>query len=458
MIPGRRYLALRPVLRVVLWGLVAGSLLLPATLAGQQPTVTMTFVEADLLDVLASFAEVTGRSIVAGEGVFGTVTASIQEQPWEVALETILSAHGLAIWEAPGGILQVDLLENVQARAAQEPLVTRTFRINYTPVHELQESLQSLTSERGSVGINPTTNTLIVTDVPAVIEQVEPLIAALDVRTPQVSIEAKIVFVNRTGAQELGVIYDLKDSRGNALNRIHPSPADRSDPAAGQTHENLILLGGNSLAALGNANARVQGPQLELLISLVLGRFSLITFLEALQFAELSDVQAAPVVTTLDNQEAEIWMGERTPIRVVDLAAGAAVGGGGGPTVTAPRATAQLVETGIRLRVTPHITADRRILMQMHAERSSAQLAATDIGVIFQTQQGRTRVMVNDGETAVIGGLTVTEVVSTRAGIPYLMDIPGFGRLFRTERRREQKRDLVIMVTPRIVDDVTDPL
>lgn len=423
----------------------------PDIATGQQP-ITVTFVEADILDVLASFAEATGRSIVAAEGVFGTVTASIQQQAWDVALESILSAHGLAVWEAPGGILQVDRLENMQARAAQEPLVTRTFRINYTPVHELQASLQSLTSERGSVGINPTTNTLIVTDVPAVVEQVAPLIAELDVRTPQVAIEAKIIFVNRTGAQELGVIYDLKDTRGNSINRIHPSPLDPTDPTLGQTFGNLVLLGGSSIAALGNANARVQGPQLELLISLVLGRFSLVAFLEALQFAELSDVQAAPVVTTLDNQEAEIWVGERTPIRVVDLAAGG-IGAGDGPTITAPRATAQLVETGIRLRVTPHITADRRILMQMHAERSSAQLAATDIGVIFQTQQGRTRVMVNDGETAVIGGLTVTEVIATRAGIPYLMEIPGLGRLFRTERRREQKRDLVIMVTPRIVED-----
>jgi type IV pilus assembly protein PilQ len=111
------------------------------------------------------------------------------------------------------------------------------------------------------------------------------------------------------------------------------------------------------------------------------------------------------------------------------------------------------VETGIRLRVTPHITADRRILMQLHAERSSAQLAATDIGVIFQQQQGTTRLMVEDGETAVIGGLTVTEVGRTRAGIPFLMDLPAIGRLFRTERTREQKRDLLIMVTPHIVDD-----
>nr|MDQ3389486.1 type II and III secretion system protein [Gemmatimonadota bacterium] len=117
------------------------------------------------------------------------------------------------------------------------------------------------------------------------------------------------------------------------------------------------------------------------------------------------------------------------------------------------RATAELVETGIRLIVTPTITADRRVLMAIHAERSSAQLAATDIGVVFQTQQGETTLMVRDGETAVIGGLTVSEVATTRAGIPFLMDIPYVGALFRTTRRREQKRDLLIMVTPHIVEE-----
>ena len=114
---------------------------------------------------------------------------------------------------------------------------------------------------------------------------------------------------------------------------------------------------GNSIAALGNANVRVQGPQLETVLSLVLGRYTLISFIDALQSQELSDVQAAPVVTTLDNQEAEIWVGERTPIRVVDLASGAAAGSGGA-TVTAPRATAELVETGIRLRSGKELEAD----------------------------------------------------------------------------------------------------
>ncbi|MBA2670904.1 MAG: AMIN domain-containing protein [Gemmatimonadetes bacterium] len=410
-----------------------------------QPRITVTFQNADIRDVLSTIAEFTGRSIVPGSGVTGNVTATIRDQPWDVALHTILRAYGLAAQEMPSGIIQVDAIELMQSRMAQEPLLTETFRINYVPVAELALSLDAMRSERGRISTNASTNTLIVTDVESVVDNVRRMLGQLDVRTPQVSIQAKIIFVNRTDVEELGITYDLKDRSGSSLNRL-VSAEDPFNPGR-MTDQNLISLGGNSIAALGNANVRVQGPQLETVISLVLGRFTLVTFIDALQSAELSDVQAAPTITTMDNQEAEIWVGERTPIRVVD------VGQGGGGEGGAARATAELVETGIRLRVTPHITADRRILMQLHAERSSAQLAATDIGVVFQQQQGTTRLMVEDGETAVIGGLTVTEVGRTRAGIPFLMDLPVVGRFFRTERMREQKRDLLIMVTPHIVDD-----
>jgi type IV pilus assembly protein PilQ len=410
--------------------------------------ITVTFQNADIRDVLASFAEFTGRSIVPGSGVQGTVTAEIRDQPWDIALETILRAYGLAAVELPSGIIRVDAIERLREREVQEPLVTQTFRINYVPAAEIAQTLTSLKTERGNIVANASTNTLIVTDVESVVNTVGSMVSQLDIQTPQVSIQAKIIFVNRTDVEELGVVYDLKDSRGNRLNRV----VQTEDPRTGElTNANIISLGGNSIAALGNATTRVTGPSLETVLSLVLGRHTLVTFLEALQSAELSDVQAAPLITTLDNQEAEIFVGERTPIRVVDV--GAQGGGGGAGGITAPRATAQLVETGIRLRVTPHITADRRILMQLRAERSSAQLAATDIGVIFQTQEGTTRLLVNDGETAVIGGLTVSELSQTRVGIPFLMDIPYLGALFRTTRSREQKRDLLIMVTPHIVDD-----
>jgi type IV pilus assembly protein PilQ len=409
--------------------------------------ITVTFQQADIHDVLASFAEFSGRSIVPGSGVTGEVTATIRDQPWDVALYTILAAYGLAAQELPSGIIRVDAIEMMQERETSEPLVTETFRINYVPVAELATALDPLRSERGRISINPTTNTLIVTEIASVLASMRGILGQLDIRTPQVSIQAKIIFVNRTDVEELGVTYDLKDSQGSTLNRLVAVP-DPFDPG-NFTNTDIISLGGNSIAALGNANVRVQQPQLEAVLSLVLGRHTLISFIDALQSQELSDVQAAPTITTLDNQPAEIWVGERTPIRVVDVGTAGAAGAG----ASAPRATAELVETGIRLRVTPTITADRRILMQLHAERSSAQLAATDIGVIFQQQQGTTRLMVRDGETAVIGGLTVTEVTTTTAGIPFLMDLPIIGALFRTSRDREQKRDLLIMVTPHIVED-----
>ena len=409
--------------------------------------ITATFENTDMRDVLATFAELTGRSIVPGSEV-GSIRVeyvTFNNQPWDVALRSLLRAYGLAAEEDASGIIRVDLIGKLAERETLEPLVTRTFRINYVPVEEMQSTLSGLKSERGSVSINKTTNTLIATDVPSVIEDFDRLVTQLDVRTPQVAIQAKIVFINRTDAEDLGIVYDIKDSRGNSLNSVTSAP----DPVTGvPTNTNIVSLGGSSIAALGNANNRVQDPALQVLTSLVLGRYTLINFIEALQTAQLSDVQAAPVVTTTSNHEAQIWVGERTPIRVVDLGSANV-----GTAATGPRATAQLVETGIRLIVTPQVTNDRRVLLQLHAERSSAAPAAGDIGVQFLQQQGDTRVMVRDGETAVIGGLTVTEVNQTRTGIPFLMDIPFLGALFRNTHSQEQKRDLLIMVTPHIVEE-----
>ena len=414
----------------------------------QARRISVTFENTDMRDVLASFAETTGRSIVPGAEV-GSIRVdyvAFDNQPWDEALRALLQAYGLAAEEQGTGIIRVDRIENLANRERSEPLVTRTFRINYVPVAEMMTTLQPLSTERGSVTVNQTTNTLIATDIPSVINDFVRLVEQLDVRTPQVAIQAKIVFVNRTDAEDLGVTYDLKDSRGNSLNQLTSIPDPRNP---GQTtNDNLVSLGGSSIAALGNANQRVTQPALQVLTSLVLGRYTLVSFLEALQSAELSDVQAAPVVTTSSNHEAQIWVGERTPIRVVDVGGGA--GGGGN---NAPRATAQLVETGIRLIVTPQVTSDRRVLLTLHAERSSAVAAATEIGVQFNQQQGDTRVMVRDGETAVIGGLTVTEVTRNRVGIPFLMDIPFLGVLFRRSSDREVKRDLLIMVTPHIVEE-----
>jgi type II secretory pathway component GspD/PulD (secretin) len=221
--------------------------------------------------------------------------------------------------------------------------------------------------------------------------------------------------------------------------------------ASEQTQNDVVLLGGNSVAALANANYPVPSPALQLVSSLVLGRHTLISFLEALQTVTLSDIQAKPVVTVMNHRQAHIQVGQRTPVRVIDAASGAGGGGsGGGGGGTFPIATVDYVNTGVILRVTPHITGNQ-VLLDLIAERSDAVPAPSDIGFVFTTQNAQTQVLVQDGETTVIGGLTITEKSKVRSGVPLLMDLPVLGALFRNNREQENKRDLLIMVTPHIV-------
>nr|PZN89644.1 MAG: hypothetical protein DIU52_12485 [bacterium] len=424
----------------------------------QEPRITVYFQESPIQDVLATFAEFSGRSIVAGADVSGTVTADIRDQPWDVALREILISHSLAAVETESGIIRVDKNEKLREREKVEELVTRQFPIRYVPADSLVKTVEAFLSERGKVTTNPTANALVVTDARSVLDRIEPAIMQLDVRRPQVTIAAKIIYVDRTSLEELGFVYDLKDIEGpgnglpgNSLNQITRVWIDSNGDGVMQESElfqqNFVNFGGESVAALANANDRLAAPALQILTSLALGRFSLISFIEALRQVSLSDIQAHPVVKTMDNVEARIQVGEETPIRVIDVGSAATTGTG-----VPPRATVQMKETGVILRVKPHVTGDH-ILLDLHAERSNIALAPSDIGLTFQTQESQTQVLVKDGETVVIGGLTLVEKTESQSGIPILMDIPGIGALFRTTKQREVKRDLLIMVTPHIVKD-----
>lgn len=422
----------------------------PAPAPPQKPAITVSFDATPILDVLTTFADFSGKSIVAGDGVTGTVTAEIKNKPWDTALDAILQAHGLAAREMESGIIQVEKMDKLRENEKNEEIVTRQFRINYIPVDSIVNAIKGLLSERGKVTTSRNTNTVVVSDGRSVIERLGPMIKQLDVRTPQVTISAKLLFIDKTALEGLGIVYDLKDSRGNQLNSVNPGYADQNgdgvfEPSE-QTNQNVVLLGGNSIAALGNAASRVASPTLQLLTSLVLGRHSLVAFVEALQTLSLSDIQATPVLTVMDNREANIQVGEQTPIRVID--AGATSTGAGGANV--PRASVQMKNTGVILKVTPHVTGDQ-ILLELHAERSNIAAAPSDLGVTFQTQQAETQVLVKDGETAVVGGLTIIEKTKVHAGIPLLMNLPVIGGLFRNTTNSETKRDLLIMVTPHIL-------
>jgi len=415
----------------------------------EEPRITVVWDRANVADVISGFAAFSGRTIILGKDIKGEVTAEVKNQPWPQAFQAILASQGLSAQEMPGGIIRVDAPSVLAALDSLEPLETSVVRINYSKAADLTKSIEgTLTKGRGKVIADVGSNSLIITDTRSKVANVADFVRGLDIRTPQVSIKAKIVFVDRTDIEELGIKYDLGNNN-QFFNRL----VQRPDPngSNGQTFDpnvNIVDVGGNSVSAIGNASGTIVGSALDLVFSTAFGGFTLTSFLSALERQDLSDIQAEPVITTLDNRKADILVGEETPVRVVDA-------GGTGATATA---TVQFKETGIRLTVTPHVTSNRQISMELHTERSAIQeVTATDLGFVFQTQRADNQLLVNDGETAVIGGLTVTEVTNSRSGIPLLSGLPIIGKLFSFSKSEENRRDLIILVTPRIIDDGVSP-
>ena len=468
----------------------------PAATAGKppKPRITVSYQEADIRDVIAAFASFANRTIVVGKDVTGSITADVKDKPWDEALAAILTAQGLAASEEPNGIIIVDSYRNMLDKQSLEPLVTQVVSINYANASSVAGTVRGLLTRdcvpganspgsgggggagtpgsvpagcvvRGSVQADSATNSLLIREVQSRMDDVISYVRSIDRRTPQVAIKAKIIFVNRSSLQEIGITYDIGTAR-QFFNTVIPRqevvqqiPVDNNGDGVPDAFRQVfqpvigdrVDLGGKTLSAIANANSSISSPALNLIFSAAVGKYSLTPFIQALQESSLADVQAEPTVVTLDNRKAEILVGQEIPIRVLDAGAGA--GGGAAGQINIPRATVQLKEVGISLSVTPRITNNRQIMMTIHAENSSASLASSDVGFIFDKQRADNTLMVPDGETAVIGGLTITQVTKSRRGVPFLMNLPYVGRLFSTTRKNEQKRDLVILVSPHILDD-----
>ena len=435
----------------------------------QAARITVQWDNASIEDVIAGFAAFSGRTIILGKDIKGNVTAEVKNQPWDLAMNAVLESQGLAVKTLPGGILNVVSQAELARADSTVPITTRLVRVNYAKATSLVPSVASILTKRGQAVADSTSNSLVITEVSSRIDEVVEFVKGLDQRTPQVSIQAKIIFVDRTDIEQLGVKYDFGSTTqffNKLIQRPDPRTAEPVDTDLDgvpdalvpkenfPANENIVSLGGNSLSALGNAAQEVVNPALDLIFSTAIGNFDLTAFVQALQSVELADIQAEPTITTLDNRQAEILVGDRVPIRVIDVSAVA--GGGTGGTVV-PRATVQFQQTGINLRVTPHVTGTRQILMEVHAERSNVRPASVDIGFTFQTQQADNQILVGDGETAVIGGLTVTEVTVSKTGIPFLVDLPILGKLFGFTNQQENRRDLLILITPHIIDDLVSP-
>jgi type IV pilus assembly protein PilQ len=401
----------------------------------------VTWDRADIADVVAGFAAFSGRTIILGKDIKGAVSAEITNQPWHQAFLAVIATQGLQAVELPGGIIRVDSPQALSALDSLEPVETRVVRINYATAAGLVPTVKSVLTKRGTVVADTTTNSLIFTDTRTRVDAAEQFIKGLDVRTPQVSIQSKLVFVDRTDVQSLGLQYDLGD------NNVYFNKLVQRPDASGEPQDpNTVVIGGNSLAAVANANGILLGSALDVVWRTTIGGFTFTAFLHALQTVELADVQAEPLVTTLDNRQAFVDVGEDVPLRVVD--AGSLSGNQGA------KSTVSFKETGIKLLVTPHVTNNRHVLMTVHAERSDIRLSpSADIGFTVRKQVADNQLLVADGETAVIGGLTVTQIDKTKSGIPFLVDLPLVGALFGYTTTNEHRQDLIILITPRIIDD-----
>src|SRR5919106_452159 len=308
--------------------------------ASEEPRITVVWDRASIADVVAGFAAFSGRTIILGKDIKGEVTAEIRNQPWPQAFQAILASQGLSAQEMAGGIIRVDNPAALNSLDSLEPLETSVERINYAKAKELTKSIEtSLTKGRGKVIADDNSNSLILTDTRSRIGPLTEFVKGLDIRTPQVSIKAKLVFVDRTDIEELGIKYDL-GNRNQFFNRVVQRCCD---PTTGELYDpdiNIIDLGGNALSGIGNATNVIANSAIDLVFSTALGGFSLTSFLSAVERADLSDIQAEPVITTLDNRKADILVGEETPVRVID-----ASGASGGDA----KANVMFKETGIRL-------------------------------------------------------------------------------------------------------------
>ncbi|MFI5231305.1 MAG: secretin N-terminal domain-containing protein, partial [Gemmatimonadales bacterium] len=434
----------------------------------QERTITVNFQDVDIRDVITSFASYSGRTIVVGKGVTGVVTASIKDQPWDVAMRSILQSQGLNAVEDATGIITVDSYTNIADRAKVEPLYTHVIAVNYAKAEVMANTVKSLLgagcgggggnagpaaagggggattcSARGSASFDEKTNTVIVTDTPSRLADIESYIHDLDIRTPQVSIKAKIISVDRTATEQLGLSYDLGSSNtfSNTLVTRFIDAAG-TQPVPGTYRVNLT---GDGFAGVANATRNYQSSSaLSLIYNMTLGGFNLTSFLDAMSQQQLTDVQAEPSVTTVDNKEAILFAGRNIKFLLTPPIVPGQI------QATAPQIQSQ--DIGITLKVTPHVTANRQVLMDVYAEQQVLQ-TVTVAGPQVAKRNSTNQVLVADGETAVISGLTQTQIVKNKTGIPFLMNLPGIGKFFSQSDSQETKQDLLILITPHIVDE-----
>ncbi len=375
---------------------------------------SLNLQHADIHSALDFLSSYSGVNIVAGPTVEGEITLQIRDVTWRQALNIITETNGLVVVEGENYLRvlpQKDFIAEEMARGKYEAdkanlgkLETRVFYISHGRARALSRSLKDLTSSRGKIEVDERTNSLIIMDRPDNLETMSALIDSLDRETPQIRIEAKLLEIDTSTLWELGI--DWSAIRGGS------NPLEVSQSTAGEVTQ---AIGKFTYGTVRNS-------------------YDLNAAIASLASQNKAQILAQPSISTMDNQTATILMGQEIPLKMFDQAGNVVI---------------KMYQVGTKLIVTPHVTSPTKILMHLRPERSSYSYDPN--GIIISTQKAETNVVVSDGETVVIGGLTNQEKKSVQKGIPILKDIPLLGMLFRYTKHETVTNDLVIFVTPHLV-------
>ena len=398
--------------------------------------IDLKVTNADVTEVLRTFAQISGLNIIIQPGVQGAVTAELENVPWDQALEQILKINGLG-YEVEGNVMRIapvavlrqeaqEEQQLAQAKALSIPLQTIYRRLSYASATQIAGLLRSgqagLLSQRGSVIVDERTNSLIIKELPAFMDTIVSVIDRLDSPEPQVMIEARIIETTKRFTREFGIDWGFdgiaSPATGNTTGLVFP---------------NQGVVGGDvNLAGGGDAGL------LSFRLGNVLNTFTLDATLQAAESEGLINILSAPKVATLNNQQASIQSGLQIPIQ----------------TIANNTVTVQYVAATLQLQVTPQVTAEGTVLMQINISKREPQLAFLIPGATnapIATKEATTRLLVRDGGTAVIGGIYKVSTDQGEDRVPGLANIPIIGNLFKNKSRREENEELLIFITPRVM-------
>jgi type IV pilus assembly protein PilQ len=417
--------------------------------------ISMDFQGVDLRSVLRTFAEISGLNMVIDPDVQGTVDIVLTDVPWDQALEVILRGNSLD-YTVDGTIVRIARIDTLRkeqdartqlalSAANAGTLAVRTYTLSYAKADQAAPLVKtSVLSPRGNVQIDPRTNTLIITDLPARLDTVAQLLSTIDRAEPQVEIEARIITTTRDYARALGVQWGfngrVNSTVGNTTGLAFPNNGSLGGRVGGLTgpatqgSDNRTT--GSEDVGTGVGLAVPGAPSaVGLALGAINGAFNLDVALTALERSGKGRILSTPRITTQNNVEAEITQGVQIPVQ----------------TEANNTVTVTFKDAALTLKVTPQITAANTVIMQITLENASP---GTPVGPnlipSIDTQRAITRVQVNDGMTTVMGGIFVSREQFTQDRTPVLHRIPFLSWLFKRDDQTDSSRELLIFITPRI--------